>query len=581
MLHPPSVPEQPWVRQRIRAPRGDRTLCTVPPLAGVSQIARENQELLLAADVRVQGRSLQQLREWTRGEVFRAAQSYTSLWAGDAAIPATAEPPRWYFVSGHQPTLSHPGVWVKNFVVSELARREGASGEVPAASQHDHAPAASGSAGRSVPQAIGLNLVVDNDLFAMAAIRAPAGNRDNPAFTTIAFDDPQPPQPFAGVEVRNADLFRSFGDRVAEAMAPWGITPLAREFWPAAVAQLERSSLLVDCLTAARNQWERRWGADNLELPLSRLCRLDPFLWFASHLLAQLPRLHRIYNEVLGEFRAVNKIRSRTHPVPDLREQDGWLEAPFWMWRTGDRVRKRVFARSAGKEILLSDGTDVFARLPLSEKGDACCAVEVLRGLPSQNIHFRTRALTTTLFTRLFLADLFVHGIGGAKYDEMTDRICTRFFGVAPPGFLTLSATLELPLQPHDTQPADAARLRTLLRELDYNSDRHLQQTQDPSVAALVGEKQRLIDQQPTRSAVAAQGSHRGRGAGYARLRRLHEIAVRLSEFTRDQRRQIEDELARTLTELSANQVLQSREFAACLYPATKLHDFLQHVRAF
>ena len=42
------------------------------------------------------------------------------------------------------------------------------------------------------------------------------------------------------------------------------------------------------------------------------------------------------------------------------------------------------------------------------------------------------------------LSDLFIHGIGGAKYDELTDQIICRFFGFEPPGFVALSATQRL-----------------------------------------------------------------------------------------------------------------------------------------
>ena len=58
----------------------------------------------------------------------------------------------------------------------------------------------------------------------------------------------------------------------------------------------------------------------------------------------------------------------------------------------------------------------------------------------------RTRALTTTLFARLFLGDLFIHGIGGAKYDELGDEVARGFLGAPPPPFLTLSLTLWLGL---------------------------------------------------------------------------------------------------------------------------------------
>src|SRR5207244_6467978 len=114
-------------------------------------------------------------------------------------------------------------------------------------------------------------------------------------------------------------------------------------------------------LTAARSAWERQWGVANLELPVSRLCTLEPFLWFAAHLLAHLPRFRTVYNETLREYREINRVRSRTHPVPDLRENDGWLEAPFRVWCAGDELRRPVFARQVAGGVRLSDGEQVFA----------------------------------------------------------------------------------------------------------------------------------------------------------------------------------------------------------------------------
>ena len=75
---------------------------------------------------------------------------------------------------------------------------------------------------------------------------------------------------------------------------------------------------------------------------------------------------------------------------------------------------------------------------------------------PARSVRLRTRALTTTLFSRFLLGDLFIHGIGGAKYDELGDEIARRFFGIEPPGFLTVSMTLWLGL-PSD--PAIRGRL--------------------------------------------------------------------------------------------------------------------------
>lgn len=377
----------------------------------------------------------------------------------------------------------------------------------------------------------------------------------------------------------NRDLLATFPERVQEALGDRGFAPLLPEFWPAAVQHAERSEGLAECLTAARAHCERGWGAGNLELRVSRMCSLEPFLWFASHLLAHLPKLHTIYNEALAEYRMANRVRSRTHPVPDLREKDGWLEAPFRVWRAGEQVRKRVFARQFPGEIRLSDGQQTFASLPLAPEKDACCAVKELKKLDGRGIRFRTRALTTTMFARLCFSDLFVHGIGGAKYDQMTDRIVCRFFGVPAPEFLTISGTLELPGPQVPIHPEDEKRLLRLLRELDFNSDRHLSQaTSDQQ--ALIDEKRRLIvlQQQARRGGSSACSVVRGSGLGYDRFRRFQEINRQLAEFTLPERRRIEEELSRTRQLLAAGALLHDREYAFCLYPADKLKRFMDHV---
>jgi hypothetical protein len=506
-----------------------------------------------AQQVKIQGKDLNTIRRWAKRSVLEAAADYTSrlLPDGDAqsvSVPETAP----LFVGGHQPTLFHPGVWVKNFVVGALARQnEGAA----------------------------LNLVVDSDTLSGTALRVPGGSRETPTIATVAFDEPRPRQPWEEARILNRRVFASFSDRVLAAMSECGFRPLLADFWPAAVERAAMRDSLAECLTAARSAWERSWGMNNLELPVSRVCTLEPFLWFAAHVLAHLPRFRAVYNEVLGEYRDVNRVRSRTHPVPDLREADGWLEAPFRVWRAGDEVRRRVFARQYEDELRLSDGETVFAKLPLTPERDACCAVKELQKLPSQGIRFRTRALTTTLFARLCFADLFVHGLGGAKYDQMTDRIVARFFGLPAPEFLTISATLLLPAEDVPANREDESRLKQHLRELDYNSDRHLPSEMTPLQQALVAEKQQLIvEQQAVKRGAGSTGQSRGSGPGYRRFRRFQEINRLLAESTQGERRRIEDELDRTRQQLAASAIWLDREYAFCLYPTGKLQRFMDHV---
>jgi hypothetical protein len=43
------------------------------------------------------------------------------------------------------------------------------------------------------------------------------------------------------------------------------------------------------------------------------------------------------------------------------------------------------------------------------------------------------------------VCDQWIHGIGGARYDQVTDRIIRKFFGIDPPAFGVATATLYFP----------------------------------------------------------------------------------------------------------------------------------------
>ncbi|MBA3314564.1 MAG: hypothetical protein M3552_09860 [Planctomycetota bacterium] len=543
--------EPPWHRTHLAVPRADEALLAVPDLNAAVAAAKINAAGLDDCEIDLQGRPLSRLRREANGEAIRLARVFTSDVLGDAVANAVVGEP--LIVPGHQPALYHPGVWAKNFASAGIARRLGGSV---------------------------LNLIVDNDIYSRPAIDVPAGTRAEPRREAVPFDVLQPPRPWERAKVKDAETFRAFASRVSQKLRHFGVEPIVDAAWPAATSRLALCGTLPECLTAARHSIEADWGLHNLELPMSRLCETDSFLWFAGHLLAQLPRFNEVYNGTLSEYRRLYRIKSRNHPVPSLEERGDWLEAPFWVWRDDAPHRRRVFARQSGKETMLADDTgDVFATLPLASTMDACCAVEVLRTLPSQKIRFRTRALTTTLFARLFLADTFMHGIGGAKYDEMTDRIIARFIGIPAPSYATVSASLYLPFaEPFDATSEDERRLLGLLRDLDQNPQRHLSHGIDPVLDRRLDEKEALIAAQDAAWAERglSKSERRRRSAeNGVRFERLQRITQDLATFTAEQRRHALAELESVRRARKANRVLTSREFTFALYPEAKLRPFL------
>lgn len=529
--------ERPQAMHQLRAPREDRGRVIEPPLADASELLAANEELKRrSADYSLQGRSLRELSRQARQELVAAAWEYTRQYresdrpSGDRLV-----------LAGHQPELFHAGVWYKNFVLDELAREQGAAA---------------------------VNLVIDSDTVKHVALRVPGGAADAPSLNHVAYDRAAPAVPFEERAIAADDVWNSFGRRGCETIGGLISRAMLRDFWPDVLARSRATRNLGECLAQTRHQWEARFGLNTLELPQSRVCDAAAFQWFVVHCLANLPRLWSEHNAALSEYRRAHGLRSNTHPVPDLSAADGWLEAPFWLWSQSDPKRRALFARRVGDELEISDRAAVRIRLAVNEDADGQRAVEQLADARRRGMKLRTRALTTTLWARLTLCDLFLHGIGGAKYDLLTDEIWRRFFGCDPPRFMAASATLKLPLPRPGVNEGDLRRIDQQLRELRYHPEQHLNGAQGDrgalaAATAMIEEKRRWIATPQTADTV---------GPRYHALRQLND---KLQPFVSGTRKLLEDERRLLAIQLKTERVLGSREFAFCLFPEATLRDFL------
>ena len=210
-------------------------------------------------------------------------------------------------LAGHQPELFHPGVWVKNFALNGLARRHGLTP---------------------------INLVVDNDT-RQDDRTAPARSRCRgigPRRTPFRCRSTAGRAKLPGrTQRRRSGPVRRLRGSGRSMLRGWDYGRCCRRSGRGPARGRERNALLGDCFAAARRTCERRWGCHNLEVPVSVLCRTEPFAWFACHLLAELPRFHAALQRAASATTAADTafaaatIRCRTS-----RREDDWLEAPFW-----------------------------------------------------------------------------------------------------------------------------------------------------------------------------------------------------------------------------------------------------------
>ncbi len=518
---------EPLRYRRFRAPVADQTALIEPPIAEIPALVARNQTLA---------------KDWDRhsGVHFSAigtsARDDLKRWL-DVTHSDIGKP---FIATGHQPTLYHSGVWLKNFLLSEIARQVG--GEA-------------------------INLTVDNDVIRSPNIRIPTAAIDAPRLEDIPFDAPAEEMPWEERRIIARPVFDSFASRVLAAYAPLRAAshspsqPLIIEhLWRHARRLADGSQMgLGDVLGYARAAMEEAHGLKTSDFDISLICRSAGWYQFLSILFERSVLFHAIYNAALAEFRTVNHIRNRLHPMPDLIQEDDWLEMPFWIWDAPRPQRRRLFARSRG------DSWEVTDRVGLRLTKDQVWE----NAIQLPDIRIRPRALITTMYARLVLSDLFIHGIGGAKYDEVTDAIIRRFFNIEPPAFVTATATVRLPLELPQVTPDDLTALDRQYRDSIHHPERLLDDYSGhhrAEFAAIVKQKQELI---------AHRWREKQKKTWHDQVSSANERMSSLLEPFREQLRQHREKL---VADLHRARILGSREYSFCLFPEEMLVPLLKNL---
>ncbi len=547
----------PPFRRTHRAPDASGARLLDPPVqpaadgtGGSIEALIDNNRLLRAAfDTRIGDLKLWELVAATRREVLTVAaeysRSYRDIVRPDNMADWIARP---IIMGGHQPDLFHPGVWLKNSALDSYARQVGGTA---------------------------LNIVVDSDRCARATVAVPVGTPREARLEHVPFDAAAPEMPWEERGILDEDCFDSFGDRASDVLAPLVPDCILRRWWPLAIERACESHRLGLAIAQARHILEERFGLQTLELPVSEMMRLPTVMVFMGWLLAHTRQLHEAYNASLAAYRREHRVRGRARPMPDLavrHDASGeWLEVPWWLWSRDDTRRRRVFAQATPDMLALSDMETLRVELPIAPGVTPSKWIDALSRMEEHGLRLRPRAILTTLVSRVLVADVFVHGIGGAAYDRITDDIVRRLTGCDPPRHAVVSGTLRLPVErtfpgfDADDPTARLAALQRQIRDLEFHPERFLEplDAQPQEVRDLANEKRRWIDTFPT-PALAK--------------RRCREIRA-ANERMVFHARSIKDELLGRVGPLAAavraRKVLASRDYPWCFYAEKTLKSFL------
>lgn len=516
---------------QLRAPKEHGQILAVPPLDQVGALMDRNQRNLYSGSrIISRGAWFYELLTLARQEILAASTQYHQE-AGEPVFESKREP---WLVAGHQPEIFHPGVWFKNFALHQLARRHGA---------------------------MSLNLIIDTDAAGPALLHAPAESR----VASVPFDRSNMETPYEERKVEDESIFADLPERMAPLVAGWGFEPMLGLYWKEVLKQVKRTPLLGERLASARRALERRWGVVQREVPMSRVCQTKSFAWFACSIVSQMPAIHALYNKTVVDYRRAHGIRTRSRPVPELTVDGDWLEAPFWAWRIGQARRGKLFVRCSNGIWALRRGDEEWPGLPLEFEP----MVKTWHALEARGFKIRSRALTTTMFARLFLADIFIHGIGGGLYDELTDRLIEGYqtihgnstLTIPAPGYLVLSATLHLPLPRYPDAVQQARDLERQRRDLIYKPELIVEP--NASVEPLIRAKQEWIRRGASTHAERVE-----------RFERIRAINARLAPFVQPKMRAVQVGLEECQREMAWDAVTGRRDYAFCLYPEEMLRAF-------
>ncbi|MDO8847787.1 MAG: hypothetical protein Q7W51_05315 [Coriobacteriia bacterium] len=511
------------VHERQKPPAGHGEVLCSPPFSTWHELVERN-----SAAVAGWPAPLRALREQARSETVAEAVRFSGS-IGVSGESASAETP--IVMTGHQPELYHPGVWVKVFLVDRLAEEIGA---------------------------LGLDLVVDTDAAELVALRVPC-LRDEVRVCEVTLAEGGPGVAYMQTPVPTGETraaFRESGISVLEGLPAPALRRHFSTFCDALDAAAPDATDLGTLMTAARRRYEAPAQTAYLEVLASAQSRLPSYRAFAASLLCDASRFRVVMNDALSEYRTRTGSRSAAQPFPDLAERDGRVEAPFWLLDDG---RRR--AVSVGSDGTLFADDEAVAALGATTDSAA-------RALERHDLLLAPKALTLTLFQRLFVADLFVHGTGGGRYDRVTDAVIARYYTIEPPQFAIASMTLLLPLGAHVVSDEDVAEAGRRVNRFEHNPDSLLPEVEFDSAPERVEAEALAARKAEAVAAIAAPGADR-KELG----KTIRDLNAQLSALLEPVGQVLRESLERVRAERKASSVLTDRTYPYCLWDPREVMD--------
>lgn len=501
-----------------------------------------------------------ELRRLARREIATAATAYVQSYlpnfrisSGVTADKLDFEKDVCWIVGGHQPEPFHPGVWFKNFFIDSVVNDLSNHGK----------------------PALGLHVIVDHDLAKSTSIRVPfvqqttsSGHKDsafrieNVRLPLVANREQSQAKPWHFHNVDHKEL-ASFAKLVEYSSRAMGIDmPLVIPFCNYLRSEANPINAAL-AFSQARHRIEVDAGLRNLEIPMGTVCETQAWSLFVAHCIENSTTLHELYNRSLSTYRQVYHVKNPGQPVPPLLSNQHWIELPFWLYKKTDTTRNRLWVRGIDGGYELGSGAGVSELLwTLRVSGSKEEIAGTLSNWFQDGVCLRPRALITTMFLRMFVADGFVHGIGGGLYDRLTDCLIESFFGSPPPSYAIATATFRLPLDEGSNND-----FQMIQSQLDtVNQGIHNFRSRPELFLDLTRpEHRKLLEEH---QALVADIPPRGRKREWHL--QMHSLRTRIRSETAEAAQRLTERLFELQRAKQQQTLIRSREFSFLLFPADR-----------
>ncbi len=382
-------------------------------------------------------------------------------------------------------------------------------------------------------QFVCINFSVDTDVTTEISAKVPFRREGRYLTHQLVLIDNSQKSVFAKLKTPSLKTIENFAQMVTERLKSLEnnkIKKWADQFLQIAMDNGENYSNYRDWFAFSTRDFLK---SNYLQLPISQVWETEEAKLFIADILNRYEQFRNHYNQALEDY------QKKYGNLPASKLTRG--ELPFWT----------VSAHGEREKVFVDD---------LEGSGKV-----------GETLLY-PRAITLTLFCRLFLCDLFIHGVGGARYESATDQIIKGVYRVTPPKYAFISLTLHLPEPKPKVQKTQRKNLEEGLRILEENPEKYARcpgigEEERGGIQSLLDEKNELVGRLKSNN-----------GHNEEVIERLNLVNKELEGMLSDIKSDWERKLAELKVALHDKRIIEARDYPFFFYPLQEIKGIVDHI---